>query len=168
MSTPGGIEFNHNIFSSIHDNGLEFFSNQSVNSLVLSGGDFFRFKGGFKSSSSVVSVEFNNGFSGDFSTEFVFKNSSSSGGVDNSKSGALFGDNSDIFSKSFSESISNLGGGHQDLSFKGRGSFVQGSGGSGGGFVIGNKKEESGEVFSENSLGRSLIKVHDNGDRFNR
>lgn len=44
MSTPGGIEFNKDIFSGIFNNFIEFFSNKNIDGFILSGGDFFRFE----------------------------------------------------------------------------------------------------------------------------
>jgi len=82
----------------------------------LSFGDIFRFIDGLESSGGEVGVEFDKGFSGDISCEFIFIDGSFFSGVHDSDTGGLGVGDSDVVSESFSESISDLGGGHEDLS----------------------------------------------------
>lgn len=165
MSAPGGIEFNENVLGGVHDNFLELFSNKFEDGLVLSFRDIFGFINGGESSGGEVSDEFLEAFGGDISGVFIFINSSFFGGINDSDAGSLGIGDSDVISESFSESVGNLGGGHQDLSLQFSGSGVKGSSGGGGGFVSADEEEESGEIISKDSLGCGLIKVHDSGER---
>jgi len=140
VSTPGGVEFNQDIFGSIHNNISEGFSDQNIGSIGgLGFRNGFRFISGRNRSSSPVVVESKDSIRSDGSLEFEFQNSSVFGGVDDSESGAGIIGDSDVISESFSESFSNLGFRKKDFSVELGGNGVKGFNGRFTGVVLGGQ-----------------------------
>jgi len=107
MSAPGGIEFNKDILSGIHNNLVEGLSDKNIDGFILGSWDFLRFKGSRKLSWFPVSDKLEDVLSSDFSAHVEFLEFSSS--ISDSDRGEISSSDTDVLSKSGFESFSNSG-----------------------------------------------------------